>query len=186
MHIGYVADVFTFDDLASDQPDARPFAQQFRNSFRTDRSPDLMVNFLEWILGEPAARSRQRAIERRIRDAKFHEDKNLADFDWTFNPKIPKAKIAELVTARFVETHANLLLIGPPDVGKSHVAAAIAVGAIRAGRRALLHLGERDLGEALGARGIAGGDEHARQADQRVADTPGNRQGVEPIDRAVE
>ena len=40
------------------------------------------LHFLELILGEPAARSRQRAIERRIHDARFHEDKNLADFNW--------------------------------------------------------------------------------------------------------
>ena len=53
-------------------------------------------------------------------------------------PKIPKTKIVELASARFVETHAGVLLIGPPGVGKSHVATAIAVGAIRAGRRALV------------------------------------------------
>ena len=43
-----------------------------------------------------------------------------------------------MATARFVATHAKLLLIGPPGVGKSHVATAIAIGAIRAGRRALV------------------------------------------------
>ena len=43
------------------------------------------LNFLELIFGEPAARSRQRAIERRIREAKFREDKNLTNFDWKFN-----------------------------------------------------------------------------------------------------
>jgi DNA replication protein DnaC len=41
--------------------------------------------FLGRIFGEPAARSRQRAIERRIREAKFHEEKTLTDFDWKFN-----------------------------------------------------------------------------------------------------
>ena len=64
--------------------------------------------------------------------------KTLADFDWTFNPKIPKSKIVELASARLVDTHSGLLLIGPPGVGKSHIATAIAIGAIRAGRRALV------------------------------------------------
>ena len=64
--------------------------------------------------------------------------KTLADFDWTFNGKIPKAKIVELASARFVESHSGVLLIGPPGVGKSHVATAIAIGAIRAGRRAVV------------------------------------------------
>ena len=43
------------------------------------------LSLLELIFGEPAARRRQRGIEQRIRDAKFHEDKNLADFNWKFN-----------------------------------------------------------------------------------------------------
>ena len=64
--------------------------------------------------------------------------KTLADFDWSFNPKIPKTKIVELASARFVDTHSGVLLIGPPGVGKSHIATAIAIGAIRAGRRALV------------------------------------------------
>ena len=64
--------------------------------------------------------------------------KTLADFDWHFNPKLPKAKLVELASARFVQTHGGVLLIGPPGVGKSHVATALAVGAIRAGHRALI------------------------------------------------
>jgi DNA replication protein DnaC len=43
-----------------------------------------------------------------------------------------------MVSARFVDTHSGVLLIGPPGVGKSHIATAIAIGAIRAGRRALM------------------------------------------------
>ena len=64
--------------------------------------------------------------------------KTLAEFDWTFNSKIPKTKIVELASARFVDTHSGVLLIGPPGVGKSHIATAIAIGTIRAGRRALV------------------------------------------------
>lgn len=46
--------------------------------------------------------------------------------------------LVELASARFVQTHAGVWLIGPPGVGKSHLATAIAVGAIRAGRRVLI------------------------------------------------
>ena len=63
--------------------------------------------------------------------------KALTDFDWSFNPKIPKAKIVELASARFVQAHDGVL-IGPPGVGKSHIAMALAFAAIRAGRRALV------------------------------------------------
>lgn len=58
--------------------------------------------------------------------------------DWTFDPEIPKARLVALVSARFIDAHGGVLLIGPPGVGKSHIATAVAVGAIRAGRRALV------------------------------------------------
>jgi hypothetical protein len=41
--------------------------------------------------------------------------KTLADFDWSFNSKMPKAKIVELASARFVTTHSGVLPIGEPD-----------------------------------------------------------------------
>ena len=71
--------------------------------------------------------------------------KTLADFDWTFNAKIPKTTIVELASARFVQPHAGVLLIGPPGVGKSHIATAIAVGAIRAGRACARRRGQTIL-----------------------------------------
>jgi DNA replication protein DnaC len=84
------------------------------------------LNFLELILGEPAARSRQRAIERRIRDAKFREDKSLADFDWKFNaPAIDRAQIEQLATGEFVRRGENLVMVGQSGVGKSFLLQAL-------------------------------------------------------------
>ncbi len=78
------------------------------------------LGFLELIPGEPAARSRQRAVERRTRDAKFHEDKNLADFDGKFNaPAIDRARIEGLATGEFVRRRENLVMVGQSGVGKS-------------------------------------------------------------------
>lgn len=84
------------------------------------------LNFLELILGEPAARSRQRAIERRIREAKFHDDKHLADFDWKFNAAaIDRAQIEQLATGEFLRRHENLVMVGQSGVGKSHLLQAL-------------------------------------------------------------
>lgn len=84
------------------------------------------LNFLELILGEPAARSRQRAIERRIREAKFHADKHLADFDWKFNAAaIDRAQIEQLATGEFLRRHENLVMVGQSGVGKSHLLQAL-------------------------------------------------------------
>lgn len=83
-------------------------------------------HFLELILGEPAARSRQRAIERRIREAKFGEVKDLADFDWKFNAQaIDRAQIEQLATGEFVRRGENLVMVGQSGVGKSFLLKAL-------------------------------------------------------------
>jgi len=79
-----------------------------------------------------------RNLARQAKAAGILQVKEFSDFDWTFNPKIPKAKMIDLATARFVPEHHNVLLIGPPGIGKSFAATAIAVGAIRAGYRVLI------------------------------------------------
>src|SRR5690606_38153246 len=55
------------------------------------------------------------------------------DFDFHFNPEIPKAKIIELATCSFVQRNENVLLIGRTGVGKSHIAQALGHRACRAG-----------------------------------------------------
>jgi len=94
--------------------------------------------FLELLVEDELVRRADRLFARRLKQAGITELKELADFDWTYNPKLPRARLCELATGRFVTQHHGVLLIGPPGVGKSHAAVAIAVGAIRAGYRALI------------------------------------------------
>lgn len=96
------------------------------------------LEFLELLVQDELDRRAERLYARRLKQAGIRQVKELKDFDWTFNRKIPKAKLVELVTARFVSERDGVLLIGPPGIGKSHVAVAIAVGAIRAGYRVLI------------------------------------------------
>src|SRR5512143_1945609 len=96
------------------------------------------LEFLELIVGDELARRADRLFVRRLKQAGIVQVKELSDFDFSFNPKIPRARLIELATARFIATHEGVLLIGPPGIGKTHVAIAIAVGAIRAGYRAIL------------------------------------------------
>jgi DNA replication protein DnaC len=105
---------------------------------QAEAAPLPHLEFLELLVDDELARRADRLFARRLKQAGIVTVKTLAEFDWAFNPKMPKTKIVELASARFVTTHAGVLLIGPPGVGKSHVATAIAVGAIRAGRRALV------------------------------------------------
>jgi DNA replication protein DnaC len=104
---------------------------------QAEAAPLPHLEFLELLVEDELARRADRLFARRLKQAGITAEKTLADFDWTFNSKIPKTKIVELASARFVATHGSVLLIAP-GVGKSHVATAIAIGAIRAGRRALV------------------------------------------------
>lgn len=101
-------------------------------------APLAHIEFLELLVEDELSRRADRLFARRLKQAGIITIKSLAEFDWSFNPQLPKAKLAELASARFVQTHSGVLLIGPPGVGKSHIATSIAVGAIRAGQRALV------------------------------------------------
>ena len=103
-----------------------------------ESAPLAHLDCLDLLVENELARRADRLFDRRVNQAGLTTLKTLADFEWHFNPKLPKAKRAEPVRARFVQTHGGILLIGPPGVGKSHVATAIVIGAIRAGHRALV------------------------------------------------
>jgi len=76
---------------------------------------------------------KQNAIERRIKRADFPERRSLEQFNWEFNPKIPREKIEELATLKFVEQNEIALFLGNPGTGKTHCAIAIGMRAAQAG-----------------------------------------------------
>jgi DNA replication protein DnaC len=61
--------------------------------------------------------------------------KRLSDFDWTFNPRIPRDKLMEFVQTQWLKAPCNLVLIGPAGVGKSHLATALCYEAILKGHQ---------------------------------------------------
>jgi len=97
---------------------------------QAEAAPLAHLEFLELLVEDEFVRRADRLFERRLKQAGIVTIKTLADFDWHFNPKLPKTKLVALASARFVPAHGGVLLIGPPGVGKSHVATALAVGAI--------------------------------------------------------
>jgi len=91
------------------------------------------TEFLELVLQDELAIRNDRFLKRRTKLAAFRELKTLDNFDWSFNPSIPKKQIHDLATCRFIRETRDVLLLGPPGVGKSFLCQAIGYQAIKAG-----------------------------------------------------
>jgi DNA replication protein DnaC len=90
---------------------------------------------LSWLVQDELDRRRSRLLQRRFDHSGLTERKSLQEFDWAYNPKIPKRDVLELATLKYIDAKENVLLIGKPGTGKSHVAKALALTAIERGHR---------------------------------------------------
>jgi len=95
------------------------------------------AEFLELLLQDELLVRNQRLVGRRIKAAGFRELKTLDEFDFSFNPSIKRKQIFELATGKFIREARDVLLIGPPGTGKSHIAQALGLQAIKNGSTVL-------------------------------------------------
>ena len=99
-----------------------------------ERQPHL--DFLSALVGDELLRRQDRLLGRRIKQAGFRDTgKSLDSFDLDFNKKMNRALVYELATARFIAQREDVLFLGPPGTGKSHLAQAIGRAAILQGYR---------------------------------------------------
>jgi len=109
------------------------------------------ADFLLEVLGAEVEARRQRYLKTRLQLAHLPYVKTFEQFDFSFQPSIDERQIRELRTLRFVHEASNVILLGPPGVGKTHLAVALAEAAIRAGQPAYFmtaHALVDDLGRA--------------------------------------
>ena len=90
-----------------------------------------IVEVLDHIFAEEALSKRRRAYEKQVQMSGFPIKKTLEEFDFTFQPSIDKRQIEELATMRFLENAENIVFLGPPGVGKTHLASALGMVAAR-------------------------------------------------------
>ena len=94
-----------------------------------------MTAALERLLAIEVSASQARRLAGRLRFASLPTPATLEDFDYDAAPAVDPALIGELATCRYLQTATNILLIGPPGLGKTHLAVGLARKAAEAGYR---------------------------------------------------
>jgi len=113
------------------------------------------MNFMEgfsWLIQDEMDRRQSKLLERRFALSGLTEHKNLKDFDWTYNPRLPKRDILELATLKFINAKDDALLIGPPGTGKSYTAKALTLLAVQRGYKVLYREAHQLLEDIVEAR----------------------------------
>ena len=91
------------------------------------------AEWLPWLINIEEEERGRRSLERRIRNAKLGRFKPLADFDWDWPDEIDRSAVEELMTLRFSDEKANIVLVGPNGIGKTMLSKNLAYTALLAG-----------------------------------------------------
>ena len=109
-------------------------------------------HFLGYLLEGELAERHRRTVALNLQFARFPVVKRLADFDWEAQPGVDRRLLEELATGRFLYEGRNVLFLGPPGVGKTHLAIALGVLTAELGHRVYFTTAvelARKLGKAL-------------------------------------
>lgn len=91
------------------------------------------LSFLDDLLEEEVARKEQRRVETALKISGLPFIKSIDEFDFTFQPKLDRQKVMSLFDLTFIRQNGNIIFLGPPGVGKTHLAVSLALKACQAG-----------------------------------------------------
>ena len=95
------------------------------------------VEFLELLMEDEHNNRRDNSYKKRYHKAKLPSHKTVEDFNFTFQPSIDKKLINDCLTCNFIKEHKNIIFIGNPGTGKTHLATAIGIKALMKGYKVL-------------------------------------------------
>ena len=91
------------------------------------------LSFLDELLEEEVAHKEQRRVETALKISALPFIKSIDEFDFTFQPKLDRQKVMSLFDLTFVQQKGNVIFLGPPGVGKTHLAVSLAIKACQSG-----------------------------------------------------
>lgn len=91
------------------------------------------LSFLDDLLEEEVATREQRRIETALKTSGLPFIKSIDEFDFTFQPNLDRQKIMSLFDLNFIRQNGNVIFLGPPGVGKTHLAVSLALKACQSG-----------------------------------------------------
>jgi DNA replication protein DnaC len=92
-----------------------------------------VLEVLDYLFDQESKARQTTVAESRMRLARFPARKTVQDFDFEFQPSVDKTVVRELATLRFIHNAENVIMLGPPGVGKTHLAIALGLEAAKAG-----------------------------------------------------
>ena len=101
---------------------------------RIEQGEITALEAIEALLGEEFTTRESRRIKMALRTARLTTVKTLSGFDFSFQPSLDRNRILALAQLEFIDRHQCVHLLGPPGTGKSHLAIALGVEAVRAGK----------------------------------------------------
>jgi DNA replication protein DnaC len=149
--------------MSRDRRDVEDRVRTLLEAFRMKRALDVLASVLpadkpgrtqsletfERLLRAELDDRRERRIARRLDDSHLPDRPTLETFDFAFQPKLDKALVLDLAQLAWVDRKDDLVLVGEPGVGKSHITKALCVLAAGQERRVLYYLGHPQLTMAL-------------------------------------
>lgn len=88
------------------------------------------LDYLAYLVKEEVRGRDETQIRNAFKSARFPVRKSLDDFDFSFQTSVSQQTVRDLASLEFVKAHENLILLGPPGVGKSHLAIALGIRAV--------------------------------------------------------
>ena len=132
------------------------------------RSEPTYLDFLDALLREEMGAKQRKRISMGITIAHFPAVKTLEDFDFKAQPSVDQRLVRELATGRFIAQAENVLLFGPPGVGKTHLAIGLGRAAVETGHSVLFTNADGaagGAGQGRERRGAQGQAQLLRQAE---------------------